>query len=111
MGRPICFMKKGCIIEEDEARSVVESYSLKGTGLPVDSVIKILRLKIQLGLESIGTIMDFKSKRYVSVDVMDIFVDSLNIWTIKKVGSKHLKVFVMTSGDTYQLSKLVQICI
>ena len=54
------FSEKSCIIEEDESRSVFESYGSKGTGLPDDNVIKIPRLKIELGLESIGSIMDGK---------------------------------------------------
>ena len=56
-----------------------------------------------------GTIMDGKSNKYVSEDVMDIFVDSLNSCMMKKVGSKYPVVYVMTSVDTNQLCKLVQI--
>ena len=40
--------------------------------------------------------MDCKSKRYVSADVMEKFVDYLNSWMMKKVGSKYLDGYVMT---------------
>ena len=40
------FSEKGSIIEEDEERSVFESYGFEGKGLPVDSVIKNSSLKI-----------------------------------------------------------------
>ena len=48
------------------------------------------------------------SNKYVSADVMNIFVDSLNSWMMKKVASKYPDVYFMTSGEIFQLSKLVQ---
>ena len=64
---------------------------------------------MNLGLESIGTIIDGKSNKHVSAYVMEIFVDSLNSWMMKKVGLNYTDVYVMTSGDTYQLNKVVQV--
>lgn len=51
-------------------------------------------------MESIAAIIYGKSNKHVSADVMDIFVDSLNSWIIKKVGSYYPDMYVMTSGDT-----------
>ena len=67
-----------------------------GAGLSCGSCISIPSLKINLGLESIGTRIDGKSNTYVSADVMDIFVDSLNSWMMKKVGSNYPDIYVMT---------------
>ena len=50
-GLDILCYEKGCIVEEYEERSVFESYCLKQTVLPGDSVIKITLLRIQLRLE------------------------------------------------------------
>ena len=82
---------------------------MKGAGLSGGSLINIPSLKIQLGLESIGIIIEGKSNKHVSADVMEIFVDSLNCWMMKKVRSNYPDVYVITSGDTFQLSKVVQV--
>ena len=51
--------------------------------------------------------MDGNSNKYVTADVMYIFVDYLNSWMMKKFGSKYPEVYFMTSGYIFQLRKLV----